>query len=70
MNNDQGNPKHREALLQTAAALIAARDELLKCAEMLRECQFNSDPALRRAATASADALIGRARGDDRSDTP
>lgn len=56
------NDRKREELLRTAAALIATRDKLLICAELLREHQFGTDAEGLRAATSVADALIDKVR--------
>ena len=62
MDNESDKARQREVLLQAVAALVATRDELLTCAELLREYQFETDSVGRRAATDFADDLIERAR--------
>lgn len=54
--------RQRTELLQAAAALIATRDELLMCAELLRDYQFDTDSEGRCAATDSANEIIGKLR--------
>jgi len=49
-------------LLQLAAALSNARDQLLELALTLREHQFETDTAARAQAQAAADAALARVR--------
>lgn len=53
----------REALLQAAASLKIARDELLTCVELLREFQFNLNSSNRKNVLEAADKLIEKIRG-------
>jgi hypothetical protein len=65
MNGDSMRKLEREALLSAAATLAASRDELMTCAEILREYQFNTDLAGRSVAAESANELINRAKDFD-----
>lgn len=62
MGSESEEERRKEALLQAAAALATTRDELLACAELLREHQFNTDEVGRRAAVEFSDNLLEKVR--------
>ncbi|OYQ41325.1 hypothetical protein CHU94_09590 [Rhodoferax sp. TH121] len=62
MDGVNKNELAREALLEAVVGLNATRDELMTCAELLREDQFNTDLASRRIASEIASELIGRSK--------
>lgn len=62
MNKQFQRQLQQQSLLHTATALCAARDNLLLCAEMLREHLFNVDIAGRQRAIQVADEMVSNAK--------
>ncbi|WP_294770143.1 hypothetical protein [uncultured Rhodoferax sp.] len=54
----------QESLLQTATALCAARDNLMRCADLLREHLFNADLVGRQRAIQLADEVVTKAKNN------